>query len=529
MRAFTARGPRGTAANGRSSLGLRAGEALPAVARSFFDSRFAHDFSRVRVHAGDDAASLAASHGARAMTAGSDIAFAAGEYDPYSSRGRRLLAHELAHVVQQERAPRSHSLPPLSAPGDAAEHRADTAAETVLHGGTPRSPGPPAALVHRSCGQASLGAPAPACQTSTAGAVGWPFQFQPGCDDLLPGQEANINQIRHHNRLLIHGYASSTGDGPAGFLNDLSCHRANKIADLARSRRPDCQVGGVFAHGVRSGGTGTFGQMAMVEQVRDTNVWLNPTGNLDAIRAQLAAARANPASANLGALAARRPEIRTWLDNIPTNVAPAGSGVQLDRQDQENYRNFYSAAEHLWRDIDTLLVAQNHPAAATDTYQQWAVGPGTPSGLDIHIHQPLPPAVTHVDIFGEGYFPGAINLGMATRTSTTGINNSRVPNAIFRQFTANAAQNGLPFTDHSVDLVTAENGPIQMAGLAAEIARIIAPGGTIILNNPVAMEPAHDAVARAVGGTVTKTPRPGSVPAIETRIVAPAAAAPAHP
>ena len=527
MRAFSARDARRAVSNGRSSLGLRTGVALPTATKSFFDSRFAHDFSRVRVHAGDDAASLASGYGARAITAGSDIAFAAGEYDPTTSRGRGLLAHELAHVVQHEHAPRAHSLPALSAPGDAAEQRADSAAQTVLRGGKPQSPGLPAALVHRACGANTLGTPTPACQTGTPGAVGWSFQFQPGCDDLVAGEEANIDRIRHHNRLLIHGYASSTGDGPATFLNDLSCHRATKVADLARRRRPDCAVGGVFGHGARSGGAGAFGQMTLVEQIRDTNVWLNPSANLDAIRTLLTAVRANPAAANLGALAARRREIRTWLNDIPTQVAPAGSGVQLDPQDVENYRNFYNAAEHLWMDIDRLLAAQGNPAATTDTYQQWAVGPGTNQGSAIHIQQPLPQAFIHVDIFGEGYFPGAINLGMATRTSTTGVNDSRVPNAIYRRFSSNAAQNGLPFTDHSVNLVTAENGPIGMAGLAAEIARIIAPGGTIILNNPDSQEPAHDAVAAAVGGTVTKTRRGGTVPVLETRIVAPAA--PTHP
>jgi hypothetical protein len=82
------------------ALGQR-GMALPAEARSFFEPRFGHDFSRVRVHAGDQAAHAAHAVGARAFTFGNDIVFGAGEYAPAGPVGRRLLAHELAHVVQQ--------------------------------------------------------------------------------------------------------------------------------------------------------------------------------------------------------------------------------------------------------------------------------------------------------------------------------------------------------------------------------------------------------------------------------------------
>ena len=60
-----------------------------------------HDFSRVRVHAGPVAAESARALGARAYTVGHDIVFAAGQYSPRSENGRRLLAHELTHTLQQ--------------------------------------------------------------------------------------------------------------------------------------------------------------------------------------------------------------------------------------------------------------------------------------------------------------------------------------------------------------------------------------------------------------------------------------------
>ena len=74
---------------------------LPAHDRAFFESRFGHELSRVRVHTDHAAAAAASSIGAEAFTVGTDIAFADGRYRPGTDDGRRLLAHELTHVVQQ--------------------------------------------------------------------------------------------------------------------------------------------------------------------------------------------------------------------------------------------------------------------------------------------------------------------------------------------------------------------------------------------------------------------------------------------
>ena len=82
--------------------GLRGGGSpLPASVRDFAEPRFGQDFGGVRVHTGGEAARAARSMGARAFTSGRDVVFAEGEYAPESTEGRRLLAHELAHVVQQ--------------------------------------------------------------------------------------------------------------------------------------------------------------------------------------------------------------------------------------------------------------------------------------------------------------------------------------------------------------------------------------------------------------------------------------------
>ena len=77
------------------------GQPLDAATRAYFDPRFGYDFSRVRVHRDDDATASARAMNARAYTVGTDVVFQTGEYTPQSSAGRRLLAHELTHVVQQ--------------------------------------------------------------------------------------------------------------------------------------------------------------------------------------------------------------------------------------------------------------------------------------------------------------------------------------------------------------------------------------------------------------------------------------------
>jgi hypothetical protein len=77
------------------------GEAMPAALRADMEQRFGYDFSSVRVHTDGAAAQSALDVHARAYTAGNDIVFGAGQFSPRTAPGRRLLAHELAHVVQQ--------------------------------------------------------------------------------------------------------------------------------------------------------------------------------------------------------------------------------------------------------------------------------------------------------------------------------------------------------------------------------------------------------------------------------------------
>ena len=88
------------------------------------------DLSDVRVHTDDTADKLNRSVSARAFATGTDVYFAQGEYNPGSAAGDRLIAHELAHVVQQRGAGASGPLT-VSQPGDAMEREADDVADRI--------------------------------------------------------------------------------------------------------------------------------------------------------------------------------------------------------------------------------------------------------------------------------------------------------------------------------------------------------------------------------------------------------------
>jgi len=79
-----------------------AGQALPEASRAELEPRFGYDFSHVRVHTDTPASETAHALKARAFTVGHDIAFNSGEYAPESTTGKKLLAHELTHVIQQD-------------------------------------------------------------------------------------------------------------------------------------------------------------------------------------------------------------------------------------------------------------------------------------------------------------------------------------------------------------------------------------------------------------------------------------------
>jgi hypothetical protein len=100
------------------------GRPLDAGTRSFMEPRFGHDFSRVRVHTDEEAAASARSVNALAYTVNQHVVFGPEQYHPQTAPGQRLIAHELAHTLQQRNAPRGAHLDPAYAEAEAHAHRA---------------------------------------------------------------------------------------------------------------------------------------------------------------------------------------------------------------------------------------------------------------------------------------------------------------------------------------------------------------------------------------------------------------------
>lgn len=112
------------------------GSPLDTHVRTDMESRLGHDFGDVRVHTDDAAHRSAASVQAHAYTVGSDVVFQRGQYDPGSTAGRTMLAHELTHVVQQRSGPVDGTATGdgvrVSDPSDRFEREAAANAERVM-------------------------------------------------------------------------------------------------------------------------------------------------------------------------------------------------------------------------------------------------------------------------------------------------------------------------------------------------------------------------------------------------------------
>jgi hypothetical protein len=108
------------------------GRPLDKATRDFFEPRFGHDFSRVRVHVGGQASASAKAVQAQAYSVGNAVVFGEEQYRPESLEGRRLIAHELAHTVQQAwvTVPRDRELE-VSRPDDRLEVEAHRMARQV--------------------------------------------------------------------------------------------------------------------------------------------------------------------------------------------------------------------------------------------------------------------------------------------------------------------------------------------------------------------------------------------------------------
>jgi hypothetical protein len=152
------------------------------------ESKFGEDFSGVRIHTGESAASAALAAGARAVTVGRDIGFGPDFYEPSSREGRRLIVHELAHVVQQNNAARK------ARPNSESEleQEAAGAASAVEHGLTPKP-------VEKVAGPSMDPLKAPLPPTSTTGDV--PTYGNLPLDEPLAGSGRKVVELRKEGEL----------------------------------------------------------------------------------------------------------------------------------------------------------------------------------------------------------------------------------------------------------------------------------------------------------------------------------------
>ena len=163
------------------------GQPLNESVRPPLESSFSHDFSRVRIHTSARAAAAAAAVDALAYTVGQHVVFGYGQYRPQSSGGQRLLAHELAHVVQHDQA----DSPALASAPLHLEQEVNTAAEREADQAAARVTGGHPAQISQGLSASALSkqsVPAPS-QTGASTATGVTaqdiFPFAPGGQVVL--------------------------------------------------------------------------------------------------------------------------------------------------------------------------------------------------------------------------------------------------------------------------------------------------------------------------------------------------------
>ena len=186
---------------------LRApGQSLDAQTRAEMESRFGHDFSRVRVHTDEQADLSTRTVSARAFTVGCDVVFGEDQYAPHTESGRRLLAHELAHVVQQGDQHQAPQTLRLNAPDHQLEQAADRAAGDVMQN---RAPG--------AVGREMMGASAPTLQRQPAKAIDYAtVDWATGVTEVEKEAKAKHSEAAedHYKEMIVRAASHLTAPAP---------------------------------------------------------------------------------------------------------------------------------------------------------------------------------------------------------------------------------------------------------------------------------------------------------------------------
>ena len=236
------------------------GQPLDGPTRAYMEPQFGHDFSRVRVHTDARAAESARAVNALAYTVGRDVVFGNGQYAPAAGAGRRLLAHELTHVVQQRDGVGLARRPLEVGPHSDAYEKAAGLMASQAGTRVQRMPLERISLQRQAAPRTGLGRtkPSPAC----GGPICYSgptelFAFDFDSDRLISGAEEIA--LRTFARLLspgdsvdVNGYASV--EGPEEYNVNIACHRANRAKLLIEHEAP-----GVVRSTNANGETNVFG------------------------------------------------------------------------------------------------------------------------------------------------------------------------------------------------------------------------------------------------------------------------------
>ena len=196
------------------------GDRLPATLMRTFEASLGADLSSVRIHTGGASAEANHAVGARAYAVGQDIHFGAGQYDPASAAGQHLIAHEVAHTVQQQGStPSRQNKLAVSTPHDAAEHEADAAADAMIAGRS-FSIGAGGGAVARTTVSRDAGfTPGPAPDTSPKQSTPAPeADKQAGREKVLAAQaeaQQAIERVAHWTRDQWSQFIGATVESPA--------------------------------------------------------------------------------------------------------------------------------------------------------------------------------------------------------------------------------------------------------------------------------------------------------------------------
>jgi len=189
------------------------GQPLDLATRRAMGSRFGHDFRNVRIHTGTRAAQSAGAVNALAYTVGRDVVFGAGQFAPGTEAGTKLLAHELAHAVQQagDTSQASEALR-IAPQHDSFEQQADTAAARAQDAGgtlTAVSTSLTAGLVQRAEGDTGV-----KTEESESDCSGW-----------LQDPESISKRAAEH-------FAGTELPGDHGHVEKIECNPAYKLPDM---------------------------------------------------------------------------------------------------------------------------------------------------------------------------------------------------------------------------------------------------------------------------------------------------------